>query len=65
MPCSTALNWRKKIIKHGIENLEAAVADYEKQMLPRAIKAIAKGHWFKQHFFEADSPQDFLHAAKA
>ncbi|KAM0263374.1 hypothetical protein ACHAQJ_001230 [Trichoderma viride] len=42
----------KQIIKHGIDNLESAVVDYEKAMLPRAIKAIEKGHWFTQHFLE-------------
>ena len=53
----------KQIIKHGIANLEAAVREYEKAMLPRAIKAIHKGHWFTQEFFGADGPQDFLSAA--
>jgi 2-polyprenyl-6-methoxyphenol hydroxylase-like FAD-dependent oxidoreductase len=55
----------KQIIKHGIDNLEAAVVDYEKAMLPRAIKAIEKGQWFTQHFFGADAPQDFLHATSS
>lgn len=55
----------KQIIKHGISNLEAAVVDYEKELFPRAIKAIEKGHWFIQHFFGADMPQDFLHAASS
>lgn len=53
----------KKIIKHGIDNLEAAVMEYEKLMLPRAIKAINKGNWFTQRFFGANTPQDFLSAA--
>ncbi|KAL9479493.1 hypothetical protein ACSS6W_004279 [Trichoderma asperelloides] len=55
----------KQIIKHGTGNLEAAVVDYEKATLPRAIKAIEKGHWFIQHFFGVDAPQEFLYAASA
>ncbi|KAL6885810.1 putative monooxygenase [Trichoderma evansii] len=55
----------KQIIKHGVDKLEAAVVDYEKAMLPRAIKAIEKGHWFIQNFFGADTPQDFLYAASS
>lgn len=44
MLCTTP-ELAKQIIKHGTEDLEATVADYEKEMLPRAIKTIGKGHW--------------------
>lgn len=64
MPYATVLYWPNiEIIKHGMENLGAAVADYEKEMLPRVIKAIKNGHWFMQKFFGADLSRDFLYAA--
>jgi 2-polyprenyl-6-methoxyphenol hydroxylase-like FAD-dependent oxidoreductase len=50
----------RQIIRHGIDDLESAVIDYEKRMLPRAVEAIAKGQWFIEHFFGADTPQNFL-----
>lgn len=52
----------KQIIKCGIDNLDSAVVNYEKEMLPRAQKAIMKGQWFTEHFFGANTPQSFLQA---
>jgi hypothetical protein len=52
----------REIIKHGIDNLETAVVEYEKAMLPRAVAAIEKGQWFTEYFFGADTPQSFLQA---
>ncbi|EED19271.1 monoxygenase, putative [Talaromyces stipitatus ATCC 10500] len=51
------------IIKHGIDDLDSAVVEYEKAMFPRAIEAIEKGQWFAEHLFKAESSQSFLQAA--
>jgi 2-polyprenyl-6-methoxyphenol hydroxylase-like FAD-dependent oxidoreductase len=53
----------RHIVKYGIDDLDSAVVDYEKEMLPRALKAIGKGQWFTEHFFGADTPQSFLQAS--
>ncbi|KAJ2958115.1 hypothetical protein NQZ79_g6229 [Umbelopsis isabellina] len=53
----------RQIIKYGIDNLDFAVVEYEKEMQPRALKAIEKGQWFTKHFFGADAPQNFLQAS--
>ncbi|KAG2174756.1 hypothetical protein INT43_005814 [Umbelopsis isabellina] len=53
----------RQIIKCGIDDLDSAVIIYEKEMLPRALKAIGKGKWYTEHFFGADTPQSFLQAS--
>lgn len=53
----------RRIIKQGIDNLDAAVVEYEEAMFPRAVEAINKGQWAVQHLFSAESSQSFLRAA--
>lgn len=57
-----SLELARQIVKHGVNELDSAVADYEKAILSRAIGAVEKGRWFMDNFFGADSPQDFLRA---
>lgn len=60
-----SLELARSIVKHGIDDLASAVANYEKAILPRAVAAIEKGQWFTDHFFGADAPEDFLRAVGA
>jgi 2-polyprenyl-6-methoxyphenol hydroxylase-like FAD-dependent oxidoreductase len=52
----------RQIIKHGIDDLESAVVEYEEAMFPRAVEAINKGQWAAEHLFSAESSQSFLQA---
>jgi 2-polyprenyl-6-methoxyphenol hydroxylase-like FAD-dependent oxidoreductase len=52
----------RQIIKHGMDNLDSAVVEYEKAMFPRAVEAINKGQWAAEHLFNAESSQSFLQA---
>ena len=57
-----SLELARQIVKHGTDNLESAVVEYERAMLPRAVDGIEKGQWYTEHFFGADGPQNFLQA---
>lgn len=50
----------RQIIKHGIDDLDSAVVEYERAMFPRAVEAINKGQWAVEHLFNAESTQSFL-----
>ena len=55
----------KLIIQHGVDDLDSAVVEYEKALLPRTMAQVEKGVWYTTHFFGADTPEDFLQAAGA
>ncbi|KAJ5627052.1 monooxygenase [Penicillium herquei] len=57
-----ALMLARHIIQCGPDDLDSGVIEYEKMMLPRALSAIEKGHWYEEHFFGVDGPQAFLRA---
>lgn len=57
-----AVQLARQIIKHGVEGLDAAVVEYERDMLPRAVEALEKGVWYTENLFGADAAQDFLRA---
>jgi hypothetical protein len=58
-----SLELARHIIKHGVDDVEAAARDYERDMFPRAINAIKKGRWYAENFYAARTPQSFLEAA--
>jgi 2-polyprenyl-6-methoxyphenol hydroxylase-like FAD-dependent oxidoreductase len=54
-----ALELTSKIVEHGVENLEQAIKEYEADMFPRGISAIAEGNVMTDVMYSED-PQAFL-----
>ena len=52
----------QQIIKHGLDDLPGAVADYEKEMFPRAIDLINRSEKSGKLMFADDSPKSWLEA---
>lgn len=52
----------KQIIKHGIDDLYAAVEEYEKDMFPRAIDLISRSEKSGELMYADDAPKSFLDA---
>lgn len=50
------------IIKHGLDDLNSAVAEYEKLMFPRGIDLIERSEANGKLLFAPDAPQSFLRA---
>ena len=52
-------------IKHfGVQNLDKAVAEYEKLMLPRARDLVNKSAFINKMLFAPDSPKPWLEFAR-
>ncbi len=56
------LELAEKIVEHGVDNIEQAVVEYEKAMLPRAKEAIQKGEFMTDVLFGAGAPGSFFKA---
>lgn len=52
----------QQIVKHGLDDLTAAVAEYEKDMLPRGIDLIERSEESGKLLFGANTPQSWLAA---
>lgn len=52
----------EQIIKHGQDNLDAAVAEYEKDMFPRGVESIKGGQQWVEVGFGPDAPASVLQA---
>ncbi|QIX01100.1 hypothetical protein AMS68_006617 [Peltaster fructicola] len=50
----------KQISKHGLDHLESAVEEYEKDMFPRAIDLITRSEESGAHLFAEDAPKGWL-----
>ncbi|KAJ5387340.1 hypothetical protein N7509_009881 [Penicillium cosmopolitanum] len=57
-----SVNLARHIILLGVNDLESATLAYEKEMRPRAVAAIQKGHWMTRHMFLAKGPEEILAA---
>jgi hypothetical protein len=55
-----SLELAQQIIKSGIENLDEAVANYEKLMFPRAKRMIEDSAMTNEGMFSEDSPAPLL-----
>lgn len=54
-----SLQLAEEIVKHGLENLDEAVAAYEKKMFPRAIDLINRSNASKALMHAEDAPKGF------
>jgi len=52
----------QQIVKHGLEDLDVAVAEYEKDMLPRGIDLINRSEESGKLLFGENTPQSWLAA---
>ena len=52
----------QQIVKHGLDDLNRAVSEYEKLMFPRAIDLISRSTESGKLLFAPDSPRGFLQA---
>ena len=57
-----SLQLAQQIVKHGPDDLDAAVAEYEKLMFPRAIDLITRSQRSGEFLFAADAPAGWLKA---
>ncbi|KIW80229.1 hypothetical protein Z517_06844 [Fonsecaea pedrosoi CBS 271.37] len=57
-----SLELARQIIKYGVNDLDRAVAEYEKLMVPRAIDLITRSHRSGELFFAPDAPRGWLKA---
>jgi len=55
-----SLELAEQIIKSGIDNLDQAVANYEKLMFPRAKRMIEDSAMTNESMFSEDSPAPLL-----
>lgn len=53
----------EQIVKHGPEDVDHAIAEYEREMFPRAISLISRSEANMHLLYAVDSPQAFLRAA--
>lgn len=52
----------EQIVKHGEDNLDTAVAEYEKEMFPRGVESIESGQQWIDVGFGPDAPASLLQA---
>lgn len=52
----------QQIIKHGLDDLTTAVAEYERDVLPRGIDLIQRSEESGKLFFGENTPQSWLAA---
>lgn len=52
----------QQIVKHGLDDLNRAVSEYERSMFPRAIDLIEKSTKSGELLFAPDAPRDWLRA---
>ena len=52
----------KQIVQHGLDNLDTAVAEYEKSMFPRARELIKDAAWMGKVMYAPDAPKGWLEA---
>lgn len=57
-----SLQLAQQIIKHGLDDLEGAVAEYEKEMFPRALEHFEDSIQAAEGMFAPDAPLGFLKA---
>nr|POF26368.1 monooxygenase asqm [Quercus suber] len=57
-----SLQLAQQIIKHGVDDINKAVSDYEKEMFPRGISLISRSANNGRLLFAPDAPQCFLDA---
>lgn len=57
-----SLQLGQQIVKHGLDDIESAVAEYEKLMFPRAIDLITRSRRSGEMLFAQDSPYGWLRA---
>jgi hypothetical protein len=60
-----SLELAQQIIKFGVENLDEAVAHYEKLMFPRAKRMIEDSAMTNEGMFSEDSPAPLLEMFRA
>ncbi|KAK5116122.1 hypothetical protein LTR62_008448 [Meristemomyces frigidus] len=60
-----ALQLAEQIVKHGLEDLTGAVAEYEKLMFPRAIAMINESEANGEMLFAEDAPKGFVEVFSA
>ena len=60
MAMHDSLELAEQIIKSGIDNLDQAVANYEKLMFPRAKRMIEDSAMTNESMFSEDSPAPLL-----
>ncbi|KIW99155.1 uncharacterized protein Z519_00818 [Cladophialophora bantiana CBS 173.52] len=57
-----SLQLAQQIVKHGVDELDRAVSEYEKLMFPRAIDLISRSAMSGELFFAPDAPRGWLKA---
>lgn len=57
-----SLRLAQQILKHGLDDLNQAVSEYEKEMFPRGISLISRSADNGRLLFAPDAPQGFLDA---
>lgn len=55
-----SLQLAQQIVKHGLDDLDRAVSEYEKLMFPRGIDLISRSTKSGELFFAPDSPRGWL-----
>nr|POF12725.1 tetracycline resistance protein from transposon [Quercus suber] len=55
-----SLQLAQQIIKHGLDDLDQAVSDYEKEMFPRGISLISRSASNGKLLFAPNAPQSFV-----
>lgn len=55
-----SLELAQQIEAYGLEHLDKAVAEYEKEMFPRAVEHIQESEQTAGFLFAADAPMGFL-----
>jgi len=54
------LQLAQQIVKHGLDDLDRAVLEYEKLMFPRGIDLISRSMKSGELFFAPDAPRGWL-----
>ena len=57
-----SLQLAQQIVKHGLDDLNRAVSEYEKLMFPRAIDLIRRSAESGELMFAPDAPRGWLQA---